>query len=481
MSNLLYLLLSVSAIIFVIKFLRHPQIGFYALLIAIIFPFQVFFEHSRAYLICDALVLLILGLSLMRGLLNGESMKIDKGAKIIFVFLIFNFGGVIYVSHYVADDRLYTIFYQLFTIVKGLLLYVIAFNLIKDSAQVKVAATVLALIAIATSCYFIYEHTYVLGHLATDEYRAADFYNTLDDIYSDDNSGIIKAWMGGPNGRAKFSLLLFAFILGYMNFKESFAKNFVYWTALAITTVSIVLQMSRSSYGFFLFLVLLYVLKNSRLRHSGFPKIVIVGLLGVLFFYALSESPYAQDKLQDLSRSDSASNTRMNLASDAILAASSNLFLGNGFYGIQLAPQLFYQYDSFRTGVGTHNTYLEILLDAGMPGLIAFISFLILSFRNSKRLETLAGEPNLRHFASGAQFLIIAASLNFLTAHGILKNTMLFGLAWLIIGCCNGLLWRMQRGLLASPSDPMPQAPVGRVFSRNKFSNNDMQVRHSIR
>lgn len=454
-----------------IKFLRAPQIGFYTLMLTLIFPFQIFFTHNRAYLFGDAVMLLIFGLMIVRAILNKQRIGLDKAAKILFLFLIFNFAGVVYVSHYVADDQLVTLFYQFFILIKGLLLYVIAFNLIKEREHVKTIAVLAALIAIATSCYFIYEHVYVTSQLSGHQYRADDFYSTLDDVYSDNNSNIIKAWIGGPNGRAKFSLLLAAFILGYMNFKEGFSKNFLNWMALAFCTVSIVFQMSRSSYGFFIIIMILYIMKNTRLKHVGLPRILVVGLLGVLFFYALSSSPYAMDKLQYLSKSDASANTRLELFSDAILASSSNLFLGNGFYAIRLAPELFYKYNSFRNGAGTHNTYLEILLDSGLAGLAAFIWFLTVVFRNNKQLEKDGSDVWFRYFGSGVQFLLIAAALNFLTSHGILKNTMLFGLAWLLIGAGSGLLQQVK--IHASHTDSSPNHTIRpvKVISINSVSH----------
>lgn len=129
---------------------------------------------------------------------------------------------------FISERQLLTITHIYFNIIEGFILYFVSLNLVNKEEQIRVIYAIIIVICLITNAYFIYEYLYIMRYISPDRLLTAgyqSYYTVLTEIYRGDTEvggSVLKAWMGGPNGRAKFSLILFAFTIGYLDWKEDF-------------------------------------------------------------------------------------------------------------------------------------------------------------------------------------------------------------------------------------------------------------------
>ncbi len=451
------LFMSVLALLVLLKFVKKPHTLVYALLFTTLIPFKQLLLHPRAYLFNDLLIVSLF-LFMLSSSVFDRRIRIDKTGKILLLFLLSNLVGLIYIFLFSDGGVMFTVGYQYFGLVKGFMLYLIAYTLIMREEQIRVIVNVVIILAFTTSIYFIYEYIYILGKIPFIELaHYSDFekyYRTLDRIYSEGDGNVLAAWVGGTNGRAKFSMMLAVFLLAMIDIRRGSLKSLLMILALAVIGLSIVIQMSRSTFVCFLIIALIFVLKNFRFRlNNMFRGLITVGIV-LLCLFAIASNPLVLSKLNDMVATGGSFHSRSDLLSDAVKASWQNFFLGNGFESLIATPERYSGFSALSRGSNTHNAYVEILLDSGAFGLFAFILLLVQVFKNSRFLEQYASNSARQQFGLAMQLMLIAVSLNLFTAHGILKSTSLFGIVWILLGCLNRITFEEMRTMPVQKNHP---------------------------
>jgi O-antigen ligase len=164
-----------------------------------------------------------------------------------------------------------------------------------------------------------------------------------------------------------YYLLLLLPLSYYVAQKE---KGFFWKLAPAVLLLGILLSFSRSAYAaLFLGAVLLIptALKN---RHIWPPKFLLAAALLTLIFL---QSPLLGRSVSSFSLSDGSVQERLRLWQEAgsIFAEHPVVGVGLGSYPLFVKPTA-----SPREPIYVHNLYLDIVVELGIVGLVAFLGFL---------------------------------------------------------------------------------------------------------
>ena len=376
----------------------------------------------------------------------------DRVGLFYFIFLGFCLVNLLVGGFFVSERTFLTMFHVYGRLVEGFLIYLLSFNAIKTEHQVGIVSHLSIGVLLLTSGYFIWENLYVMDLIqmggTSGDGSFQSFYTTQLKVIRGElgmlpgeGSAMMNrlwSWIGGPNGRAAFSLILCSFALGFFNMKKSlFGQPFIV-CAMLLGGISIILQISISAIGIGGLVVLAYIYKSRGLllnHQSVCMKITCFIILGVCLILL---NPLLLNKISVYLESGGSSAHRANVVGEALDAAAKTGFMGNGFDSVARASEWYEDYGTLGF-LNTHNTYLEILLDAGLPGLIAFVAVLIFTYKNAVWLENNGSGKKSRQFGIACQLMLIGMAMSFLTSHGQLKNVTFFGVFWILMGCCNRL------------------------------------------
>jgi len=121
--------MSVLALLVLLKFVKKPDTIVYALLFTILIPFKQLLLNPRAYLFNDILIVSLF-LFMLSSSVFDRRIRIDKTGKILLLFLLSNLMGLMYIFLFIDGGVMVTVGYQYFGLVKGFMLYLIAYTLI---------------------------------------------------------------------------------------------------------------------------------------------------------------------------------------------------------------------------------------------------------------------------------------------------------------------------------------------------------------
>jgi len=123
----------------------------------------------------------------------------------------------------------------------------------------------------------------------------------------------------------------------------------------------------------------------------------------------------------------------MDLTAESLQAAADTWFIGKGFNRQLSNTGGFEDYPTLGQGVGTHNMYLETLLDSGIIGLGFLIAILISVIRVGMALEK-SPHPGSAALGTGVYLMMIAAALAYAAGHGMVKTISPLGILWILAG-----------------------------------------------
>ncbi len=294
-----------------------------------------------------ALLLLLLNLKLVLKAFLKKKLLIFIGFLVVTVFV--STSGMLVLYGIAKLIELIIIFFVLRQTKKTDKLILIAFTI---GALGEIIIAVLELIerhSVGGLFYFLGERTFSLGTLGIA--KAALFGTEILRPY---------ASFSHPNSLAGFYLLLYFFYLTKRNFENFFLKNIL----LLASSLIIFFSFAKFIILVFLFLNLVYLLRNTwkKCRLCTIAKIIIIGVLSLIFFQARGDP-------QDLEK-------RLLLTKDAL-----RIFLNHSVLGVGLNNYLLYQQnfpikylDLLNQPV--HNVFLLVLTEVGIVGTIMILVFL---------------------------------------------------------------------------------------------------------
>jgi O-antigen ligase len=193
---------------------------------------------------------------------------------------------------------------------------------------------------------------------------------------------------------------------------------------------------------------MVYVLRQPKLKWSGLARTatMLAGLL--VFTISLANNSATQSKIEDFSLSAVASSgnpisKRVDLTVESLQAAADTWFIGKGFNRQMSNTGGFEGYPTLQQW-GTHNLYLETLLDSGIIGLAFLIAILISVIRMGMALEK-SPHPGSAGLGTGVYLMMIAAALSYAAGHGMVKAISPLGILWILAGAAARRVYEEKR------------------------------------
>ena len=149
-------------------------------------------------------------------------------------------------------------------------------------------------------------------------------------------------------------------------------------------------------------LALIFMAVKSRYKISGLIGVAVLG--AIFFIYAPKEVLNRVSTIQNATTEDSSAQQRLRAWAVCLKIAADKPFTGVGVRNILL---VYGKYgDPLDTRVA-HNSYLQIVVDCGIPGLILFLFLLVVTYRRlgkcRKILTTYAPRSKIISYAHGMQ------------------------------------------------------------------------------
>jgi hypothetical protein len=313
------------------------------------------------------------------------------------------------------------------------MLYYLYYNIIEDKYYLKKLYLMVSFLGCIISLYLIYEYFFISKTLVfTQQAYSAQHEVDLgawsayqETLASERKAGEVLSWLGGTNGRAMILLLLYSYTLAISCFSKVPKYKLLKILTLTLLTVAMVLQVSRSVYGYLMIINVCFLYLTLPKRKSMIKNILFILILCVLFFYAIGESSIAESKMSKSIIGGSAYEGRIELIKEAFSYAGESFFLVNGFDSVVL--DIDYLISNFEyLGIGkSHNLYIELIVDVGVFGFLFFILFIRKLIVNANFLMREGGGTKISlDNGLALKLIIICLALCGLTSHNILKTSM---------------------------------------------------------
>jgi O-antigen ligase len=438
----LIVLAATAAIVALVAFplvrilLNRPHFAIYVLLLATIAPVKQLFSNPRAYLLPD-LVLLGVSLLILVPAVLKRWFHIDLTGRFLLLFVIANGIGLVHTASYGINREFLAVGYTFAQLVGMLVLYLAAFHAVRRYLPLEGVHTALTVIGLLVSPYVLYEYFSLVGRIPASELETRQFYDayyvTLNEAQLDSGATSLLTWMGGTNGRARYALMLLAFLIAFGTKFRSRFYVLAFITSTALLGASIIVQFSRGSALTLLVAAGVLVLRQPALRVSGLFRAAVVVGGATAFALGFWANPGAQSKLQTLT---GGASSRMVLVTEGLGAFSESWFMGKGFERSLSNTGGFGRFPTLARGTGIHNVYIETLLDAGVLGLVTLLATLgSLGFAALRFAKRPGSE---RRLGEGLFLLALVTTMSFFMADAMMKNVAPLGLIWILAGVMGG-------------------------------------------
>lgn len=257
-----------------------------------------------------------------------------------------------------------------------------------------------------------------LGTLALD--RA--FYTTVADrdysSYSEDlRDDAGESGQAGLNGLAAFTAQAGILWIALAAFELRKSLKLGYYALAGYSALCLMYSLSRGGYAAYLLgCIFLGFAKQRKL---------LIGLAVLGFVWATVLPPAVQERVQmtyEDGQLDHSSETRLSLWDDAMQVFDGNAATGTGY-------ETYAYMERFENYRDTHNIYIKVLLETGIPGVALFLGLWAMIFRMGWRLFRRAQDPLFASVGLGlAGWVVCSAVANF------------FGDRWSFLQV-NGYMW----------------------------------------
>ena len=385
-----------------LNIVSHYEIGVYLML---------FLAPIMPTMMCVALALLTLVSFFIHSILKDNfKVKIDAfGFFVILMSLVF----LIYSATSYASYSSMKIF-MIYAVFIGFMFLVVACG--SDKKRLKRMIFMFVLSGLFVSIYGIYQNFFGsnIGHAWVDEEMFSDItvrvYSTLEN----------------PNVLGEYLLLLIPVCGAMIYASKRLLLRFFYFSVMCCAGLCLIYTQSRGCWvGLILAAVIFAFLVDK--------KLVAVGIIGIaLLPFVLPESIiYRFTSIGNLG--DSSTSYRVNIWLGTIGMIKDYWWMGIGI-GTDAFNKV-YPFYSYNAAVAyhSHNLYLQILVEMGICGLLAFITTMVVSVKKIL-VGYIYGKKNIYSLLCAS---IIAGLLGFLL-QGMFDyswyNLRVFGIFWMFIG-----------------------------------------------
>ena len=220
-------------------------------------------------------------------------------------------------------------------------------------------------------------------------------------------------------------------------------KRLLYGTAIVLMGVALLLSGSRGGFVAFVaeLIILVFLTRESTNKKGMFVRF---GSVALLIFAIIAGSVFvggdtSLTRFNETARSEDFTTDRSHIWTTTAKVIESNMPLGAGFGAFPVAYTRFDTLSGFARVEQAHNDYLQVVADAGIPGLLLGLLFLFFLFRYGR--QTIKIENTFRRglalgaFAGSVAVLVhsvfdfvlhvTAVSLLFLTLLAVLSASQL--------------------------------------------------------
>jgi len=380
--------------------------------------------------------------------LNGRKLIIDDSGKIYFCFiLVCSFYTLIQFNNL---EKLQDIFFVthvfIFTLL-NFLIYFIIFNLNLENFNFKNFINLFLIIYICIFIYFVIHsiNIHTLGQLHNERINVSigGFYTIENELIGE---GKIKVYIGGPNGRSWFFLIISSFFVGYFKNEKQFIKALI---PILMSLLFSYLSLSRGAVLFSFVLLILYLISFVKLTNLNrlFYFIILFSLTILIFNYSLSKSNHL-NLVVEKTMSKKGFSKRDELVYESLDLITNDYFLGKGFHFTQMNKDEL-RIEGYRA-LGNHNTQntiLSIFIELGIFGVILFLSFWILIYNKiSTSINRLKFSIH-QSYLSGAKLMILFLFFASLFNHFLEKNFVVTPIYVMLVSMAVNIKYLIDRKL----------------------------------
>lgn len=356
--------------------------------------------------------------------LNGKKLIIDDSGKIYFCFiLVCSFYTIIqFYNLEKLQDAFFVTHIFIFTLF-NFIIYFIIFNLNLEDFNFKIFINLFLIIYIGIFIYFvIYSiNIHYLGQLHNEQSNMSigGFY-TVENLLK--GQGKIKIYIGGPNGRSWFFLIISSFFVGYFKNEKKFIIALI---PILMSLLFSYLSLSRGGVLFSYILLIVYLSSIFTLTNLNRLKyfVILIFLTISIFSYSLSKSSDLNLVVDKVMNKKKGLSNRDKLVFESIDLIVNDYFLGRGFHATHMNKKELRSEGYHALGNNnTQNTILSIFIELGILGVVLFLSFWILIYiKISKSINRLKLSIH-QSYLSGVKFMILFLFFASMFNHFLEKN-----------------------------------------------------------
>ena len=393
-----YLLVLVGCIVVFVIAVKNP---FYILSIFIMGHFiepSQFFPGIKQYNLPVILAGIIIAGCIVHFNIYGRfSSPKSKQTKVLFLFLVW----ILFTFYAAPEGKLasYTWF------LRCMMPYFLFLYLVNTEKEVTATVWILVIFATIGGLYGIYCLKMNIGVYDRGIKRITSFFSN-------------------PNSFANTLTLLVPFTLGFLFSKyKRFTKILIAWM-LAIIITGVIISYSRKTFftllvGIFMFVLIFF--KREQKIFAAFSAVVL--LLGATYIFPDSVKYRYWSRIASLFEAESAQELdigRTETAKAGLVMMQENPVFGVGLGGFGLAYyniagyssdiELVASRHSDEEALGAHNLYIEVGGQLGVVGLLIFLIFILMAYRDAGVAEyyfRIRGKPNLEAIAVSFKVFIV--------------------------------------------------------------------------
>lgn len=274
------------------------------------------------------------------------------------------------------------------------------------------------------------ETTVHLRSLTLSKYNKIDYLNTLRNIVMMD-AGNLPRFAGfhiSPNFWAGFTIFALYLIIYTKNISN--IKGWYYKASLVVVFTSLILTFSRGSYialllGYFIFLLFkLFELKFS-INKNKFIKntILIIVSFSIIGFLMINDNKFSRITEKKISPKVMLKDARFRIWDAHLEHIKDHVILGEG---MQISNEVFVKNLNPPRKAGSHNTFLNLLNNMGILGLVVFSSVMLL-------ISALLLRKHIKYYKQTPIFILGISMLTTLFYYSIFEHALTSLFFWGII------------------------------------------------
>ena len=399
-----YLIGGAAALIALYTVLAIPEFG-----VAVLFLAMPFLPT----MLLVGLVLLVTFSYLIKVLCGKRTLRFETMDLWVTVLCVFYLFGGIFSSDISLSLE------PMLVILCFLLSYFLVVNLIRGTDWIKRCIGCLACSTVLVSLYGIYQ--YFFSSL-NSKWQDTEMFDSI--------SGRVVSTLENPNVLGEFLIMAIPFFFCFFFLQKGFSKKTLTLVPLGIVGLCLIFTWSRGAWLGLILGALLFLLMYNRKSLT----VMFFALFGIPALpYVLPENILLRfTSIGNLA--DSSTSYRVYIWKGTLRMIRDYFVSGIGT-GVNVFPTIYprYSYGGIETAPHSHNLFLEITVELGIFGLIAFLAIVICFAKQSFHANTLNGAPRERLFTIAGFSGIVAVLAQGMTDY-VWYNYRVLLWFWLITG-----------------------------------------------